>query len=40
MCKAVLQNRMALHVLTAAHGGKCGIIETECVSTVQIMTKI
>lgn len=31
MCKAVLQNRTALHVLTAAEGGECGITETECV---------
>ena len=28
--KAVLQNRMALDVLTAAQGGTCAIIKTEC----------
>ena len=30
MRKAVLQNRMALDVLTAAQGGTCAIIKTEC----------
>uniref|UniRef100_A0A9L0TNG4 Envelope glycoprotein n=2 Tax=Equus caballus TaxID=9796 RepID=A0A9L0TNG4_HORSE len=30
MHKAVLQNRMALDVLTAAQGGTCAFIETEC----------
>uniref|UniRef100_A0A9L0TPZ5 Uncharacterized protein n=1 Tax=Equus caballus TaxID=9796 RepID=A0A9L0TPZ5_HORSE len=30
MHKAVLQNRMALDVLTAAQGGTCAIIKTEC----------
>ena len=30
MCKAALQNRMALDVLTVARGGTCTIIKTEC----------
>ena len=30
ICKAVLQNRMALDVLTAAQGSTCAIIKTEC----------
>ena len=30
ICKAVLQNRMALDVLTAAQDGTCAIIKTEC----------
>ena len=28
--KVVLQNRLALHILTAAHGGTCAIIHTQC----------
>ena len=28
--KVVLQNRMALDILTASHGGTCVIIQTEC----------
>jgi hypothetical protein len=30
MRQAVLQNRMALDILTAAQGGTCAIIKTEC----------
>lgn len=30
MRKAVLQNRMALDILTAALGGTCTIVHTEC----------
>lgn len=30
MCKAVLQNRLALGVLTAAQRDTCVIIKTEC----------
>ena len=30
MCKAVLQIQMALDVLTAAQGGTCAVIKTEC----------
>nr|AEX32773.1 envelope protein syncytin-Car1 [Panthera leo krugeri] len=30
MRKAVLQNRMALDILTAAQGGTCDIVKTEC----------
>uniref|UniRef100_A0A9L0JXF1 Uncharacterized protein n=1 Tax=Equus asinus TaxID=9793 RepID=A0A9L0JXF1_EQUAS len=30
MCKAVLQNRMALDVLTAGQGGTCALIKSEC----------
>ena len=30
MHKAVLQNRTALDILTAAQGGTCAIIKTEC----------
>ena len=30
MRKAVIQNRMALDVLTAAQGGTCAIIKVEC----------
>ena len=30
MRKAVLQNRMALDILTASQGGTCTIIQTEC----------
>nr|AEX32765.1 envelope protein syncytin-Car1 [Halichoerus grypus] len=30
MRKAVLQNRMALDIITAAQGGTCAIIKTEC----------
>ena len=28
--KVVLQNRLALHILTAAQGGTCAIIHTQC----------
>ena len=30
MKKAVIQNRMALDILTAAQGGTCTIIKVEC----------
>ena len=30
MRKAVIQNRMALDMLTAAQGGACGVIKVEC----------
>ena len=30
MRKAVLQNRMALDILTASQGGNCAIIQIEC----------
>ena len=30
MRKAVMQNRMALDILTAAQGGTCAIIKVEC----------
>ena len=30
MRKAVIQNRMALDILTAAQGGTCAIIKVEC----------
>ena len=30
MRKAVIQNRMTLDILTAAQGGTCAIIKTEC----------
>ena len=30
MRKAVIQNRMALDILTAAQGGTCAIIKAEC----------
>ena len=30
MRKAVIQNRMALDMLTAAQGGTCAIIKVEC----------
>ena len=30
MKKAVIQNRMALDILTAAQGGTCVIIKVEC----------
>ena len=30
MRKAVIPNRMALDILTAAQGGTCAIIEVEC----------
>lgn len=30
MCKAFLQNRMALYILTAAQGRTCAIIKMDC----------
>ena len=35
--KVVLQNRLALDVLTAAQGGTCAIIHTQCCTYIYLI---
>ena len=38
MRKVVLQNRLALNILTAAQGGTCAIIHTQCCTYIPDMS--
>ena len=38
--KGVLQNRLALDILTAAQGGTCAIIHTQCCMYIPVMSNV